>query len=611
MTPTAEPPEPPVDPPRQTRRASGDRKRDLQQGFDVALGPNEPETTTTAVDRLLPFAPAILAIRWGTTVMGVALAGPALTGGAVEVPLFCGLIVAYTVLRTLVPRRYEDSGFTLAQILFEVAFTTLAVATTGQWASPFVFSLVAAVIVSGFAAGFWLAIPTAILSSAVVTMAAAGAGSTETEDLRLDAEWTLVLILVAVVAAYARRITGQADRQQSVVLDRIGRLADANALLYSLHRITQTLPASLDMDGALDTTMTRLRTVVDVDAAAILLFDETDGQWQVARSVGSRLPERLGPTELPPPLRRALADGSVVSVGNLLGPQGPGLNARTSSGLYATLESRGEIIGLLAIEHPSPDHYDSRAVDLLTGFIEPVALSIDNARWFTRIRTVGADEERNRIARDLHDRIGQSLAYLAIELDRLNRTHADGKDVGDAIAQLREDVRSVVREVRETLYDLRTDVSDDQDVSRTLHTYASRVEERSGLILVVRTESTGRLPILQEREMWRIAQEALTNVERHADASTVNLHWSCDGTRARLEVSDDGRGVELGESGRIDSYGLVGMRERASSIGALLEIDTIPGDGTTIRCSLTPSTAGDPRIPDRQQTTTGLGPVAS
>ncbi len=611
MTTTAEPPEPPREAPRPPRRASGDRKRDLQQGFDVAFGPAESAAAPAPVDRLLPFAPAILAIRWGTTVMGVALAGPALTGDGGEIPLFCGLIVAYTVLRTLIPLRYEATGFTLAQILFEVAFSTAAVATTDQWGSPFVFSLVAALIISGFAAGFWLAIPTAVISSTIITVTAAAGGGTSSEDLRLASEWTLVVILVAVVAAYARRITGLADRQQSVVLDRIGRLADANALLYSLHRITQTLPASLDMDGALDTTMTRLRTVVDVDAAAILLFDETDGQWQVARSVGSRLPARLGPTELPPPLRRALAEGSVVSVGNLLGPFGPGLNARTSSGLYATLESRGEIIGLLAIEHPSPDHYESRAVDLLTGFIEPVALSIDNARWFTRIRTVGADEERNRIARDLHDRIGQSLAYLAIELDRLTRTHRDGKDVGDAISQLREDVRGVVREVRETLYDLRTDVSDDQDVSRTLHTYASRVEERSGLDLDVRTDSSGRLPILQEREMWRIAQEALTNVERHADADNVNLHWSCDGTRALLEISDDGRGFEMDESGRIDSYGLMGMRERASSIGALLEIHSTPGEGTTIRCSLAPSTAGDPRIPARQQTATGLGPAAS
>ncbi len=434
-------------------------------------------------------------------------------------------------------------------------------ATTDQWASPFVFSLVAALIISGFAAGFWLAIPTAVLASTIITITGAADGSTSSEDLRLAAEWTLVVILVAVVAAYARRITGLADRQQSVVLDRIGRLADANALLYSLHRITQTLPASLDMDGALDTTMTRLRHGRGRGRRRHPAL-RRDRRAVAGRSLGRK------PAPHPPRTHRAPAAAAagpgrrVRSCRSAISsvPFGPGLNARTSSGLYATLESRGEIIGLLAIEHPSPDHYDSRAVDLLTGFIEPVALSIDNARWFTRIRTVGADEERNRIARDLHDRIGQSLAYLAIELDRLTRTHRDGKDVGEAIGQLREDVRGVVREVRETLYDLRTDVSDDQDVSRTLHTYASRVEERSGLDLDVRTQSTGRLPILQEREMWRIAQEALTNVERHADASNVNLYWSCDGTRARLEISDDGRGFEIGESGRIDSYGLMGMR---------------------------------------------------
>ncbi len=538
--------------------------------------------------------------------MVVALVGSSLTGEGTNTRLLCGLLVAYTIFRSLVPLRYMASPSTLTQILIEVALATTLVASTGQWAGPFAFALVATVIITGFAAGFWLAIPTAVVSSTIISAVSLIGPERTTEELRLASEWSLVVVLVAVVAAYARRITGQADRQQSVVLRRIGRLSDANALLYSLHRITQTLPASLDMDGALDTTMARLRTLVDVDAACIMLFDETDGQWQVARSVGSRLPDRLGPTELPPPLRRALAEGSVVLVENLLGPSGPGLNARTSSGLYATLESRGEIIGLLAIEHPEPDHYDSRAVDVLTGFIEPIALSIDNARWFTRIRTVGADEERNRIARDLHDRIGQSLAYLAIELDRLTRTHSEGKDVGADISQLRQDVRKVVREVRETLYDLRTDVSDDQEVARVLHTYASRVEERSGLDIEVRTESIGRLPILQEREMWRIAQEALTNVERHADARNVKLIWINDGARALLEITDNGRGFEMGQSGRIDSYGLMGMRERASSIGALLEIDSSPGNGTTIRCSLESTRAGDPRHPVRQHTATGL-----
>jgi signal transduction histidine kinase len=95
-----------------------------------------------------------------------------------------------------------------------------------------------------------------------------------------------------------------------------------------------------------------------------------------------------------------------------------------------------------------------------------------------------------------------------------------------------------------------------------------------------------RLPILQEREMWRIAQEALVNVERHAKAKAAAVRWRCDGEAAALEVADDGQGFPAGKAGRLDSYGMMGMRERASSIGATLEIHTEEGRGTVVRCFL-------------------------
>ena len=163
-------------------------------------------------------------------------------------------------------------------------------------------------------------------------------------------------------------------------------------------------------------------------------------------------------------------------------------------------------------------HFTQRDVELLSGFVEPAALAIDNARWFARLRTVGADEERTRIARDLHDRIGQSLAYLAFELDRIVDSDEQGDALGPALDQLRNDVRGVIGEVRDTLYDLRTDVSDEQDLAAVLEAFADRVAERSGLVIEVHCDQDARLPLLQEREMWRIAQEALTNVERHAEA---------------------------------------------------------------------------------------------
>ncbi|MEJ7765684.1 MAG: sensor histidine kinase, partial [Acidimicrobiales bacterium] len=210
-------------------------------------------------------------------------------------------------------------------------------------------------------------------------------------------------------------------------------------------------------------------------------------------------------------------------------------------------------------------------------------LATDTARLFGRLRTVGADQERTRIARDLHDRVGQSLAYLAFELDRLV-AKSDAAPLRSQLEGLRDDVRRAVTEVRETLYDLHTEVTEQVGLAAVLDDFAQRVQSRSGLAVEVRVEGTGRPPLTQERELLRIAQEALTNVERHADASCVIVSLRIRPEEAFLEVADDGQGFVRGEGGRLDSYGLVGMRERADAIGAALEIVSAPGQGTTIRC---------------------------
>ena len=131
------------------------------------------------------------------------------------------------------------------------------------------------------------------------------------------------------------------------------------------------------------------------------------------RQEGLQLDTRLGPTSLAEPLRKAITDNGVVQIPNL---EGRGLDSASSSGLYTVLRARGAVIGLLAVESGEADRYSARDVKMLSGFVEPMALAIDNGRWFRRLRTVGADEERTRIARDLHDRIGQSLAFVALSL---------------------------------------------------------------------------------------------------------------------------------------------------------------------------------------------------
>ena len=404
------------------------------------------------------------------------------------------------------------------------------------------------------------------------------------DDLRTSVQWTSELLLVALIAGYARRVTGEADRQHSLALDRLGRLSDANALLFSLHRVAQSLPASLDLNEVLDSTMQRVRDLFRFDTAVLLLHDDSGGGWEVVRWQGTRPADRIDDFELPRTMRAALLERRLVSVPDV--QDGSGLLPASRSGMYAILPARESIVGMLVLEHEEPDHFTDRDVELLTGFVEPAGLAVDNARWFARLRTVGADEERTRIARDLHDRIGQSLAYLAFELDRMARADKNGESLAEPLESLRHDVRQVIGEVRDTLYDLRTDVSETNDVTATLTAFLDRVRDRSGLEVEFEAESTGRLPLLQEREFWRVAQEAVTNVVRHAEASRVDVRWWCDGTSAVLQVIDDGRGFAAGQSGRPDSYGILGMRERAASIGATLDIDSFEGHGATVRCLL-------------------------
>jgi signal transduction histidine kinase len=540
---------------------------------------------TDAVDRVAAFAPAILVIRWGTTIASLALSVSHLTDDSKVVALWCGIILAYTVIRTTHPIRYLGTLRSLIAVIAEVILLVLAVLTTGYWDSPLIFSLLTAIVVAGFARGFGFAVRVGVLASLMVSIPYI-AQDVDDVTIRASAEWSMVLLLVALIAGYARRISGEADRQHTLALDRLGRLADANALLFSLHRVTQTLPASLDLDDVLDTTVGRLRGLFDFDFGAVLVFDETAGDWQLVRREGTRLPLRISNADLPAPLKRAIAEQSVISVANLGESGGPGLAQKASSGLYAVLPARGSLIGLLAVEHQSTGHFSARDVELVKGFVEPVALSIDNARWFGRLRTVGADEERARIARDLHDNIGQSLAYLAFELDRIVTSQSKGDDLGPSLERLRDDVRGVIREVRDTLYDLRTDVSDSQDMADILEQYAARVTERSGIEIELYCDRDTRLPILQEREMWRIAQEAITNIERHAHATRVRVLWRCNGESAALDITDNGVGFPIGRAGRLDSYGILGMRERASSVGATLDITSEPDKGTRVRCTM-------------------------
>lgn len=562
----------------------------------------ENEDLIEAPDQTEVFQQVIAIIRWGVLGLLIILATPTIveTRDEALTTLLFGFF-ALTIVRHARPIRFDKRLTCDLAILTEIAMSVASIALTGLWRSPLAVSLTVPIIVAGFARGYVYAVRVAIVATLLPSSFQIADTGLAFEPAGLIAQWAVILFVVGLIAGQTRRITGEAGRQRSLAMNRMERLTDANSLLYSLHRVAQTLPASLDLNDVLDTTMGRLRSLFDFDSMALLVFDETDASWQVMRSEGTTMPLRLGPTMLPNPLKTAIAQNRLIDIANLATSNTTGLTKASKSGLYATLTARGQIIGLLAIESSKPANYDERTVQMLNGFVDPVALAVDNARWFGRLRTMGADEERTRIARDLHDRIGQSMAFLAFEVDRLIKHHGEGKEIGPALDQLQSDVRNVIREIRDTLSDLRTDVSDVKGLQDTIADFAERLADRSGLTIEVDIADSERLPIMQERELWRIAQEALVNVERHADATAATIRWTSDGDSSMLEIADNGKGFTIGESGRVDSYGLVGMRERASSVGATMEVTSTPGGGTTIRCLLTAEASTQTPLPAQLQ----------
>ena len=198
------------------------------------------------------------------------------------------------------------------------------------------------------------------------------------------------------------------------------------------------------------------------------------------------------------------------------------------------------------------------------------------------------EDERARLSRDVHDVIGQGLTAIRLVAGGLARRRPDDDEVQTRVDDLRALVDETIGHVRRVSTDLRPGVLDDLGLVAALEWQARRFEERSGLTCIVETEgpeavfAPGGLPAALGTAAFRIVQEALTNVVRHADASEVAVRLVADGDALRLEVQDDGRGLAPAEDGR-RPLGVVGMRERALAAGGHLTVAEAPGGGVRVR----------------------------
>jgi signal transduction histidine kinase len=485
------------------------------------------------------------------------------------------LFAAFQTFRQFQPR--PTTAMRLL-VLFEVALTVTATMTTGGLASPFVLTPVTSLLLAGYVWGrrAWVGtlISGILAAAATILMQAIDATNRGSAG-----QIAVVYLLCGALGAFTRNLIAEIESHRAAAIDQAAEMATANELLVSLHGLAQTLPASFDLPEVVESMRERLRSLLRFSALVVLVRDEPESAWTVELAEGVRLSPRLVDRELPQPLQRALTSMHPVLINDrLVHPDEDGFAALGRSGMYMALRARGALVGLIALEEVAPNAYGPDQRELMESLSSLLALSIDNARWFARLRTLGAEAERARIARELHDRVAQSLAYVAFELERMHSLPGD-KDA--EISELRVVVRDIVRELRQTIYQLRANVSEVADIVEVAGGYLEKFADRTGIQTHWLPSASVALPYRIEQEMWRIGQEALVNIERHSGASEVTVRWEVQDSLARLEIVDDGVGFEPGEV-RGEHYGLVGMRERADAIGAHLTIERAPRRGTRV-----------------------------
>ena len=357
------------------------------------------------------------------------------------------------------------------------------------------------------------------------------------------------------------------DRRQVVDGDDLDRLSTANQILLSLQKIAITLPSSFDLEKVLDQGVAQVQELIGADIVTVLLANDDGSSMLIVRGRGSAQRLRIESDALPRHIAQALHYNHSVS--SELSQTTRGFADEALLGSYCALRSRGFIVGLIAAEWRQRQDI-TQQTQVLTGVADALGVAIDNARLFRDIRQQSASEERMRIARDLHDRTGSTLAFVGLELDRLIRKET-AREKQVELSDIREHVSKTISEVREMLYNLRTGRDGQNSLSDTVQEFADRVSARAHL--QVTCDFTA--PVIDDafvtNEIWEMIKEAILNAERHSQASELVISTSINEENWEVSIADNGIGLKSADK-RHDAYGMTGMLERADSLGAEISI---------------------------------------
>jgi signal transduction histidine kinase len=252
--------------------------------------------------------------------------------------------------------------------------------------------------------------------------------------------------------------------------------------------------------------------------------------------------------------------------------------------------ARGEIIAAFYLtDRESADEFSDQDQRLIETLAAHAAVAIENARLLERSRELNIVEERNRLARELHDAVSQKLFGLVLNAESAaTLLERDPAAAREQVVRLGELAQEALGELRGLIFELRPASLEEEGLPATLRKHVDMIRRIHGRDVELRISGAARTAPEAESDVFRIAQEALNNALRHADAERIELRLQARDGRLTLTVADDGIGFDPSAPGlRARRLGLTSMEERARALGGSLAVVSRPGDGTTVTLEVT------------------------
>jgi signal transduction histidine kinase len=394
-----------------------------------------------------------------------------------------------------------------------------------------------------------------------------------------------------------------ADEEVVTLLASQAAVAIENARLYessrewarqleSLDEITSAMLSEIEPGRLLQLVVDRMSGLLDARFVAVLVTTG-DGWLEIAAACGRQADELVGHRLAVERSKsgRVLQEGTTARVDSVLDDPDadPELMRRIGAraGLWVPLLVRDETIGvLMALDREQPDpRFTDADLRLAQRFASRAAVAVDLSRRVARTtveRIVsGQEQERRRLSRELHDETGQALTSILLGLKSI--ADAQGTDrFPAALAELREMVVATLQDVRRLAVELRPKALDDFGLVPALERLTSSFAEQTGITVQLESQlGAARLPDEVETVLYRVVQEALTNVVKHAQAEHVSVLLHSRPGRVAVVIEDDGRGFTDRADGS-DGIGLLGLEERVALVGGSFAVESSAGSGTTI-----------------------------